>query len=564
MALIERGAQLIALSRHLDDIRDGSGVLVLIGGEPGAGKTALVSEFLGEVAIRVVAGSCDGLSTPRPLGPVIEIAAQLEVDATLPRDRLFEAVLDALTRQSTVVLVEDLHWADDATADFLLYAGRRLDTLPAMLIVTYRDDEIGANVTLTRLAGEFARLNGAHRVSVDPLSDAGVAELVAETGLDPAEVYEQTAGNPFFVTECVAAGSARPGTLREVVLARAARLTASGRRALETASQLGRRFEADLLIETAGDDAAGIDDCVAQGMLTGFGTELGFRHELSRRTIADEIPPIRRTTINRHVLRALERRRGVDVTRLAGHAAAAFDSEAGYRYGVEAARQAAGLGAHREAVHHYRTALRFASARPAAERAVLLGALAAECMVTDQLDDAWAAADEALRTWTELGDPAQIGAAHLALTNISYFLGRGDAAVRHAADAVAALEPLGPSVELARALAGAGTLEVDGADTSRGLAMLHHGLEIARSTHDPDAESNALNSIGCVQVYYDGQVDEGIERIEQALRIALDHGLAMSAAGPTPTSRRCWCTTTATRPPIRCSPTGCGTRRTTT
>lgn len=525
MVLIERASQLAALSRHLDDIRDGSGVLVLIGGEPGAGKTALVSAFLGDVAVRVVAGSCDGLSTPRPLGPVIEIAAQLEVDSTLPRDRLFEEVLDALTRQSTVVLVEDLHWADDATADFLLYAGRRLDNLPAMLVVTYRDDEIGATTTLTRLAGEFARLSVARRVTVDPLTEDGVGTLLDGSGLDAGEVYEQTAGNPFFVIECLQAGSTRPGNLREVVLARAARLSGPGRRALDVASQLGLRFEADLLIETAGDDTAGIDDCVAQGMLTGFGTELGFRHELSRLAIADEIPPIRRTTINRAILRALERRRGVDVTRLAGHAAAAYESDGAFEYGVQAARQAKGLGAHREAVHHYRTALRFASSRPAAERAELLGALAAECMVTDQLDDARAAAEEALLLWTELDDQAAIGAAHLTLVNISYYLGHGDAAVRHAADAVAALEPLGPSVELARALTGSGTLEVDGADTISGLKTLRNGLDVARSTHDPDAESNALNSIGWVQAYYDGRVDEGIDRIEQSLRIALEHGL---------------------------------------
>src|SRR5262245_30826859 len=142
MALIERGSQLAALSQYLEDTRDGSGVLVLVGGEAGGGKSALVSAFLADVAVRVVAGSCDGLSTPRPLGPLIDIAAQLEVDATLPRDQLFAATLGALRQQSTIALIEDLHWADDATADFLLYAGRRLDDLPAMLIVTYRDDGI--------------------------------------------------------------------------------------------------------------------------------------------------------------------------------------------------------------------------------------------------------------------------------------------------------------------------------------------------------------------------------------------------------------------------------------
>lgn len=525
MVLIEREPQLAALSQYLEDTRDGSGVLALVGGEAGAGKSALVSAFLADVAVRVVAGSCDGLSTPRPLGPLIDIAAQLEVDAALPRDQLFAAILGALTHQSTIVLVEDLHWADDATADFLLYAGRRLDGLPAMLIATYRDDEIRSNAMLTRLLGGFARLDVARRVSVDSLTEAGVAAMVAGSGLDPAEAFRQTAGNPFFVTECLAAGSTKPGTIRDAVLARAARLPARGHRVLEVASQLGLRFEADILIEASGSDADGVDDCVAQGMLMTFGAELGFRHELSRATIADEIAPIRRAAVNRAILRALEQRRGVDVGRLAGHAAAAYETDAAFRHGVRAARQAAELGARREAVHHYRTALRFASPQPPSERAALLDALAAECMVTDQLDEALTAAEEALQLWNEIGDPIKVGAAHLALEYIAWFLGRGDVARQHASAAVAILEPHGPTVELGRALAGAGTLEVDNGDPHRGITTLRRALEIARAAGDPYGESNALDSIGWTLGYYYDDVDGGVGYVEQALQLALRHGL---------------------------------------
>jgi predicted ATPase len=222
---------------------------------------------------------------------VIEIAAQLEVDSSLPRDELFAAILVALEQQSTVVLVEDLHWADDATADFLFYAGRRLDRIPAMVVATYRDDEISSNGALTRLIGELSRLSAARRVPVVPLTRSGVATMVAGSGLDAEEVFRQTSGNAFFVTEVLAAGSSRPATVRDVVLARAARLSSSGRRVLDLASQLGIRFDADVLVEASDTDADGIDDCIGSGMLMTFGEELGFRHELSRATIAYEIPP---------------------------------------------------------------------------------------------------------------------------------------------------------------------------------------------------------------------------------------------------------------------------------
>jgi predicted ATPase len=355
MRLVERGPQLAALSEYLEDTRDGAGTLALVGGEAGAGKSVLVSAFLAEVAVPVVAGVCDGVATPRPLGPVIEIAAQLAVDAGRARDDLFAAILAALRQQSTVMLVEDLHWADEATADFLLHVGRRLDRVPAMVIGTYRDDEIRSNAALTRLIGELARLGVARRVPVGSLTESGVASMIAGSGLDAAEVFRQTSGNPFFVTECVAAGSIMPGTVRDVVLARAARLSVQGRRALDVASQLGVRFDADLLIEASGSDADGVDDCVEQGMLMTFGAELAFRHELSRAVIAAEIPPIRRATVNRAILRALEQRRGMDVARLADHAAVANEADCAFRYGLEAGRGAADLGSHREAVHHYRT-----------------------------------------------------------------------------------------------------------------------------------------------------------------------------------------------------------------
>jgi AAA ATPase domain len=202
MHLIERESELATLSTYLEDIRTGSGTLALVGGEAGAGKSALVSAFLDEVAVRIAAGSCDGLSTPRPLGPVIEIAAQLEVDSALPRDELFAAILVALEQQSTVVLVEDLHWADDATADFLFYAGRRLDRIPAMVVATYRDDELSSNGALTRLIGELSRLSAARRVPVVPLTRSGVATMVAGSGLDAEEVFRQTSGMRSLSPKC--------------------------------------------------------------------------------------------------------------------------------------------------------------------------------------------------------------------------------------------------------------------------------------------------------------------------------------------------------------------------
>ncbi|HEU5267984.1 MAG TPA: LuxR C-terminal-related transcriptional regulator [Jatrophihabitans sp.] len=522
--LVERQAELAALSDCLKDTRAGAGTLVLVGGEAGAGKTALVAAFLAEVAVPVAAGFCDGVSTPRPLGPVIEIAAQLGVDTSLPRDELFAAVLAALARATTAVLVEDVHWADDATVDLLLYLGRRLDRVPALLIATYRDDEIGPNRALTRLLGDAARLTAARRLKVPPLTEPGVAAMLAGSPLDPGEVFRLTAGNAYFVTELLANRESRPASVRDAVLGRAARLAPNGRWVLDVASQLGLRCDAAVLAAAGGEQADGVDDCVERGLLVHFGDELGFRHELTRATIADEIPPIRLAAVHRTLLRVLEQQRDVDVARLADHAAAAQETAAAFRYGCDAGRRAAALAAHRQAVHHYRTALRFAPKANPRERAALLDALAQDCMVTDQLDDALVAAEQALALWTEVGDQIRLGAAHNALARIAWFLGYGERARRHSARAVDILDPHGPTAELARALATEGAFRGETGDRTHGMPMSRRAFEVARVTGDAYAESDALNSIGCA-LASDSRLDEGIEYLQRALEVALAAGL---------------------------------------
>jgi DNA-binding CsgD family transcriptional regulator/tetratricopeptide (TPR) repeat protein len=524
MALIERESDLAFLSELLEDTRTGEGTLVLVGGEAGAGKSALVSDFLAGVAVPIAAGSCNGTSTPRPLGPVIEIAAQLEVDVTLPRDDLFSGVLSALGQRATVLLIEDMHWTDDASADFLLYAGRRLGQVPTLLLVTYRDDEIASNPRLTRLLGELSRLSSTRRLPVAPLTEVGVAAMLAGSALDPAEVFAQTAGNAFFVSEMIATGSSRPATIRDVVLARAATLSAPGRRVLEVAAQLGVRFDSDVLIEACGADAEAVDECIERGALAAYCDELGFRHELSRATIADATPPIRRAGINRAILAALRKRRGADVTRLAGHAAAAHDADAAFGYGVEAGREAARLGAHREAAHHLRTALQFASGRSLSERAGLCDELSHECMVTDQMDEALAAAEEALQLWESAGDVTRVGAAHVALNTICWYLAQGERGDEHLAVALELLEPLGPSVDLAQALCRKAFSLVDSDGEDGAVVVARRGLEMALAVGDRSSESDALNTIGCA-IGWGSDVDEGVDYLEQSLRVALDNSL---------------------------------------
>jgi predicted ATPase len=130
----------------------------------------------------------------------------------------------------TVIVLEDLHWADEATLDVLRLLGRRMDAVQALVLATYRDDELGNGQPLRVVLGELARAPNIERVEVGRLSPEAVAKLAAPHGMDGEALYRSTAGNPFFVTEVLATGADEiPSTVRDAVLARAARLGGGGR-----------------------------------------------------------------------------------------------------------------------------------------------------------------------------------------------------------------------------------------------------------------------------------------------------------------------------------------------
>ena len=239
MDLLDRAADLEALRRHLKHAEAAAGRLLFVGGEAGIGKTSLVRRFAEEVRppARLRRGSCASLSTPSPLGPIFEAAPALgpEVQRCLaegaPRDHLFRAVAAALgDGPPTVWIGEDAHWTDEATLDLLRFLGRRLDGRRVLVVVTFRDDELGPTHPLRRVLGDLATEPAVHRLTLRPLSQEAVRALAAGSPIDPVELHRRANGNPLFVTEVLAAnGQEVPPTVRDAVLARAARLSAEGR-----------------------------------------------------------------------------------------------------------------------------------------------------------------------------------------------------------------------------------------------------------------------------------------------------------------------------------------------
>ncbi|HET6758077.1 MAG TPA: ATP-binding protein, partial [Propionibacteriaceae bacterium] len=186
MRLIERESQLTALHQYADEAKGGQGRLVLISGEAGVGKSVLLEQFAEELdEARWLWSGCDGLFTPAALGPLLDIAGQLDGEllrlcrAEARRDQLYGALLRQLSDIPTlvVVVIEDVHWADEATLDLLSYLGRRIQHLPVLLLATYRDDALVSNDPLRLTLGGLASQRATRRLGLPTLSAAGVATL---------------------------------------------------------------------------------------------------------------------------------------------------------------------------------------------------------------------------------------------------------------------------------------------------------------------------------------------------------------------------------------------------
>lgn len=534
MDLLERAPPLDALGRLTLDAASGAGRLVLLGGEAGVGKTSLVRQFTRALPGRVRAlwGACDPLSLPRPLGPLVDVAAALGpaiermLEAEVPRGRLFAAVRDALQAASHVLVVEDVHWADDATLDLLRYLGRRMDTTRSLLIATYRDDEVGPRHPMRVLLGDLATAGCVRRLGLAPLTADAVRTLARGSGLDPGDLHRRTGGNPFFVTEVLAAGGASlPPTLRDAVLARAARLTPAARHALEAAAVLGPRFEAALFAEVAPVDEAALEECLASGALTRAGNAIAFRHELAREAILEAMAPARAVAVHRDALAA--RRKGLpgpdDFAALAHHAEAARDRDAVLAFAPLAARRAAVLRSHREAAAQYDRALRFAAGLRPADRALLYENRSYECYLTNQIAEAVDARRQALELWREVGVPARVGDSYRWLSRLSWFLGRNADVEAFAGEALRILEPMGPGRELAWAYSNLAHVHMLAGRRADAVEWGERAIAVAEGLGDREVLCHALNNVGTARSHGEDD-DAGIALVERSLSIALEHG----------------------------------------
>jgi DNA-binding CsgD family transcriptional regulator/tetratricopeptide (TPR) repeat protein len=529
--LLERDDERAGMQAALDESR-GAGRIVVVAGEAGIGKTTLVASVCGDGRPgRVLWGACDPLVTPRPLGPFWDVAREVEgpllalMERGASREAVLAAALDELAGSApSVLVIEDLHWADDASLDLVALLARRLVRQRGCLVLTCRTDALAERPEVRRVLGALPR-DGARRLALSPLSEHAVALLGRRAGRDVSDLYALSGGNPFFVTEALATSQhdGVPATVRDAVAQRTAALDAPARAVIELASVVPGATELWLLAEAAGAATASIDACVDAGILGVSGQALSFRHELARRAVEDDIPPIRRRTLDRAVLRALEAGGGADPARLAHHARRAEDADAIRRLTPLAAQAASAAGGHRQALQHWEAALAVEDGDDRDARMRALEGVSVEAYLCGHAERALEARHALLALHEAADDVLHVGDDLRWISRVLWWSGAGPEAEAVGDRSIAVLERFPRSHELAMALSGRAQLAMLAERSDEAIALGERAIRLGRQLGDDEIVAHALTNVGTALTGGD-EHERGRALLAEAFALAVDGG----------------------------------------
>ena len=579
--LIGRDVEMGRLGSLLRECLGGHGRTALVSGEAGVGKTAMFRHFVQQAradGARVLLGECTEIDARRPFGPFMEIARAANRVASLPtadkttagsdRYRLhsaFTALLGDLARdRPLVIVIEDLHWADEASLELFPHLARKLRDVPLLLVGTYRSDELHRRHPLRPVLSELSRSRLAVDIALRPLSEDEVSDFLREAmqlGRPPTvefrqAIFETCEGNPLFMEEVLRALVERgdieyrdgswlrtkevaeivvPDTLRDAVLERFRTLSADVQNVLLHAAVIGQDFDFDLLSRVIGSDEAVLVSALraaieAQLLLEvsdGEGPDrFTFRHALTRESVLLELLQRERRSMHATVGEAIESRAGEDAAALAEELAYHFD-EAGdhdraFRYHDLAARESYRLFAFARAARHLERALELAMDNEAGLGELQLR-LADAANLGAMPRRALRAAEAARRWFDRAGDVRGAGVALTRIAGCRWQLGETRAAKEAAGNAARILEPLGKTHELAGAYAQVARLASLDFDYSLAEEVARRAVDIAREQAALGIQVDALLTLGAA-AGQQGRI-EGVAIQREAIELASAHDM---------------------------------------
>jgi ATP/maltotriose-dependent transcriptional regulator MalT len=529
MELLERGTELSLLRHRLAEAADRRGSIVLLSGEAGIGKSSVLQAWSADPGheAQLLVGWCDDFLTRRTLGPLHDIARTVGgelADAISGADTgaVFDALLDQLDNplRPTALVLEDVHWADEATLDVIRYVGRRIERRPALLVLSYRDDDLDDDHPLWGVLASLPAMV-VHRLALRPLSAAAIEQLTGSTDLDASEVATLTGGNPFFVTEVTRDRDTLPASVADAIQARVRTLPPAARSAVELLSVVPDGTRPDLR-DALGLDPGALGLAEARGVLTVEDTVVRFRHELTRRAVRASLPVATRLSHHERILDRLVELDADDAAIL-HHATAAARGDVVTTYGPRAAKIAYAAGSYREAASHQANVLAHADLLDPQVRAELLEQHAWTLYNLHRFQEALAAAGTAVVLYEQLGAPVARARALAVLGRMHYINNDPQAAIAAVEEAGELLEEHGDVEERAEGLvARASTYALVEHPAELAMALTAEAVEVTEKLGRTDLRSLALNYRATSQCAGGGTPDP--EDFREAIRLALEGG----------------------------------------
>jgi len=542
MELIERDGFLTTLQSKFDSILDGQGHCVFITGESGIGKTSLVNAFckLQESNYRIYSGTCDALFTPRPLAPLYDILLQIGSDIidnkALLDDRatLFANIFQVISnlKDPSIILFEDIHWADEATLDFIKFLGRRISRIPCLFLLTYRDNEIHASHPLRIVLGQLPPDNFS-RLLLPPLSRKAVEKLSAEKGYVGEDVFSVSGGNPFYVNEILASYSPGiPDNIRDSILAVFNQMNEKTRKVWELLSVLPTRFELKYLEIIQPFYADAVANCMAAKIIVVENQTIFFKHELYRRTVETALSPLVRVELHKQILHLFLKHFEAtgEIERIIHHAKNANEYGTVTQYAPVAAKKAAALGAHIEAAKLFYTAIEYYPGNDKNELLELYESYAYECYLTNRMKEAIIYQCKALTIWKDRNDQENIANSLRLLSRFWWFEGNHAEAESFARRAIEQINEAAPSKIVASVMSSMSQLKMLSEETESCVYWGEKAQKMAKELGEDAIYAHASINLGTLYFLSSDSRQKGLELLQDSLDISLKKGFQENIA----------------------------------
>jgi len=542
MKLIERDGFLAMLQTHFKNIEEGEGHCVLVSGEAGIGKSALVRVFCKEQKehAKIYTGVCDSLFTPRPLAPLYDVMWQINHELESnghhieERSALFAGFFRELSKQKEKIIIvfEDIHWADEATLDFIKFFVRRIAQLSCLFILTYRDNEIHSQHPLRNVLGHLPP-DSFTQLQLAPLSRQAVEKMALEKGYSGEDVYKISGGNPFYVNEILASYSKGiPDNIKNAILSTYNNAKENTKLIWELLSVIPSSFEIKYLEKIEPTYATAIENCINTHILIINEGRIYFKHELFRRAIESSLSPLKRVFLNKRILDLFQEQfeQNDEVERIVHHAKNANEYEKVVHYALLAAKNAASVGAHIEASKLYLSAIEYYQGNVKDLLIQFYEAYAYECYLTNQTKEAIIYSSKALPLLKENGDKEKIGNCLRFLSWLWWINDNLKKAEEFATQSIAVLDNQPSSQAKAMAYSNLSQLKMFSDRLDECIHWGEKAIDMAKELSDNAILSDALGNVGSAQIRIPALHQKGLEKLEQNLGIALQNSFHEHAA----------------------------------